>query len=129
MLPPDEEFQNVEATLAINRLLRYREYEKGEMGYLTKKPFSELILTLDRQDPQHAVKVLNYSCELINISHSYVHYARYLSKKIHDYDGALEILRQAEKLAFQRYEKGLVLNIKGDVYHEKLHEYLNQADN
>ena len=129
MLPLDKEFQNQEATLAINRLLRYREYENDETGYLTKKPFSELILTLDRKNPQHAVEVLNYSCELINICHSYGHYARYMSKKMHDYDRALEILREAEKLAFQRYEEGLVLNIKGDVYREKLHKYLNQAEN
>ena len=126
---PDKEFQNVEATLAINRLLRYREYVSDETGYLTKKPFSELILTLDKQNPKHAVEVLSYSCDLIENCHSYGHYARYMSKKMHDYDGALEILKQAEKLAFQRYEEGLILNIKGDVYREKLHEYLKQNEN
>lgn len=125
---PDKEFQNVEATLAINRLLRYREYVSDETGYLTKKPFSELILTLDKQNQKHAVEVLSNSCELINNCHSYGHYARYMSKKMHDYDGALEILEQAEKLAFQCYEEGLVLNIKGDVYREKLHEYLRQTE-
>ena len=126
---PDKEFQNVEATLAINRLLRYREYVSDETGYLTKKPFSELVLTLDKQNPNHAVEVLSYAAELINSCHSYGHYARYISKKMHDYDGALEILEQAEKLAFQCYEEGLVLNIKGDVYREKLQEYLKQNEN
>ena len=47
---------------------------------------------------------------------------------MYDYDGALEILEQAEKLAFQCCEEGIVLNIKGDVYRKKVQEYLKQNE-
>ena len=126
---PELEYQNEEAALAVNRLLRYREYVDNGKRNLTKKPFSELILTLDKQDPQHAVEVLHYASELINNCHAYGHYARYMSKKLQDYDGALEILKEAEKLAFKRFDEGVVLNIKGDVYREKLEKYLQKNEN
>ena len=126
---PEREYQNEEAALAVNRLLRYREYVDDGKGNLTKKPFSELILTLSNQDPQHAVEVLDYASELINNCHAYGHYARYMSKKIQDYDAALKILEKAEKLAFKHHDEGVVLNIKGDVYREKLEKYLKQNEN
>lgn len=126
---PEREYQNEEAALAVNRLLRYREYVDDGRGNLTKKPFSELILTLDKQDPQHAVEVLDYASEWINNCHAYGHYARYMSKKIQDHDRALEILKEAEKLAYKHYDEGVVLNIKGDVYREKLESYLKQNEN
>ena len=78
---PDREYQNEEAALAVNRLLRYREYVDDGKGNLIKKPFSELILKLDKQDPQHAIEVLDYASELINNCHAYGHYARYMSRK------------------------------------------------
>ena len=96
---------------------------------MTKKQFSELILTLDKQEPQHAVEVLDYASELIDNCHAYGHYARYMSKKIQDYDQALVILKEAEKLAYKHHDEGVVLNIKGDVYREKLEKYLKQNEN
>ena len=74
---PEREYQNEEAALAVNRLLRYREYVDDGKGNLTKRLFSELILTLNNQDPQHAVEVLDYATELINNCHAYGHYAHY----------------------------------------------------
>ena len=125
---PEREYQHEEALLAVNRLLIYREYADNGIGHLTKKPFSELILTLDKQNPQHAVDVLDHASELINNCHSYGHYARYMSKKLQDYDRALEILKQAENLASQYFEEGIVLNIKGDVYREGLEKYLKRSE-
>ena len=125
---PEIEYPNKEATLAINRLLRYREYVDDGTGHLTRKPFSELILTLHKQNPQHAIQVLDYSADLINDCHSYAHYARYMSKKIQEHDRALEILGHAEKLAYQFFEEGLVLNIKGDIYRERLEMYVKNND-
>ena len=77
---PEIEYQNEEAALAIDRLLLYRECVV-KSGYLAKKPFSELILALDKQSSEHAIEVLDYASELINNCHFYGHYARYMSKK------------------------------------------------
>ena len=126
---PEREYQNKEAELAINRLLRYREYVDDGIGYLTKKSFSELILALDKQNQQHAVEVLDYASELINDCHAYGHYARYISKKVGKYKQALEILKLAENLANQCFEEGIVLNIKGDIYRERLENCLKQTNN
>ena len=125
---PEREYQHEEALLAVNRLLIYREYADNGIGHLTKKPFSELILTLDKQNPQHAVDVLDHASDLINNCHSYGHYARYMSKKLQDYDRALEILKQAENLASQYFEEGIVLNIKGDIYREGLEKCLKRSE-
>ena len=95
---------------------------------MTKKPFSELILTLHKQNPQDAVDVLDHASELINNCHSYGHYARYMSKKLQDYDRALEILKQAENLTSLYFEECIVLNIKGDIYRERLEKYLKQPE-
>ena len=124
-LLPDKDDQNEEAVLAVNRLLFYREYF-DEGGYLTKKPFSELILTLEKQSTSHVLTVFEYASELINDCHSYGHYARYVSTT-KDHSNALKILKQAENLAFRRYEEGLVLNIKGDIYRARLESQLGQA--
>ena len=125
---PEIEYQNEEAALAIDRLLLYRE-SVVKSGYFTKKPFSELILALDKQSSEHAIEVLDYASELINNCHFYGHYARYMSKKIKDYDKALEILKEADKLAPRSFEEGLVLNIKGDIYRERLKNFLSENDN
>ena len=126
---PEREYQNEEAELAINRLLRYREYIDDGAGLLIKKPFSELILTLDKQNQQHAVIVLDYASELINDCHAYGHYARYMSKKVGKYEQALDILKQAENLANHYFEEGIILNIKGDIYRGRLEECLKQTVN
>ena len=125
---PDKDDQNEEAALAVNRLLFYREYFDGG-GYLIKKPFSELILTLDKQNQDHALTVLDYASELISDCHSYGHYARYVSTNCKNHVRALEILKQAENLAFRSYEEGLVLNIKGDIYRARLESQVGQAMN
>ena len=52
-----------------------------------------------------------------------------MSKKIQDYDAAPKILKKAEKLASKNHDEGVVLNIKGDVYREKLEKYLKQNEN
>ena len=123
---PDKDDQNEEAALAVNRLLFYREYFDAG-GYLIKKPFSELIMTLDKQSPDHALAVLDYASELISDCHSYGHYARYVSTK--DHGNALAILKKAENLAFRSYEEGLVLNIKGDIYRVRFDSLLGPAKN
>ena len=122
---------NEDAILAVNRLLRYREYTSSDngSGYPMKKPFSELILTLDKQNPQDVLDVLEYASELISNCHAYGHYARYLSKKMQQYDKALKILKHAENLTSQCFEEGIVLNIKGDIYRERLDQYLKQPEN
>ena len=124
---PEVEYQNEEAALAVRRLLLYRQEYSDEVGFI-KKPFSELILTLDKQNPEHAMDVLEYASELINNCHIYGHYARYMSKKMKDYDRALEILKETERLAPRSFEEGLVLNIKGDVYRERLEGYLKAVE-
>jgi len=124
---PEVEYQNEEAALAVRRLLLYREYS-DEGGFLMKKPFSELILTLDKQNQEHAVKVLDYASELINNCHIHGHYARYMSKKIKNYDRALDILKEADRLAPRSFEESLVLNIKGDIYRERLEGYLKAVE-
>ena len=121
---PEKDDQNEEAVLAVNRLLFYREYF-DEGGYLVKKPFSELIITLDKQDSDHALNVLDHASELICDCHSFGHYARYVSTK--DRAKALIILKKAENLAYRSYEEGLVLNIKGDIYRARLDSQLDQA--
>lgn len=124
------EEHNEDATLAVNRLLRYREYTSSDgSGYPTKKPFSELILALDSQNPQDVVSVLEYASELISNCHAYGHYARYLSKKMQQYDKALIVLKDAENLTSQCFEEGIVLNIKGDIYRERLDQYLKHPEN
>ena len=125
---PDKDDQNEEVALAVNRLLFYREYFDGG-GYLIMKHFSELILTLDKQNQDHALTVLDYASELISDCHSYGHYARYVSTNCKDHVRALGILKQAENLAFRSYEEGLVLNIKGDIYRARLENQLGQAIN
>lgn len=61
----DRDDQNEETVLAVNRLLFNREYfDKG--GYLLKKPFSKLILTLDKQNQDHALAVFDHTSELID---------------------------------------------------------------
>ena len=121
---PEKDDQNEEAALAVNRLLFYREYfDKGD--YLVKKSFSELILTLSEQNPDHALNILDHASELISDCHSYGHYARYVSTK--DHAKALVILKKAENLAYRRYEEGLILNMKGDIYRERLDNQLGQA--
>ena len=125
---PDKDDQNEEAALAVNRLLFYREYFDGG-GYLLKKPFSELILTLDKQNQDHALTVLDHASELIIDCHSYGHYARYVSTNCKNHVRALEILKQAQNLAERSYEEGLVLNIKGDIYRGRLENQLGQAIN
>ena len=90
LLPEDD--QNEEAALTVNRLLFYRDnFDDG--GYL---PFSELILILNKQNPEHALNVLDHASELICDCHSYGHYARYVSTK--DHAKALVILKKAENL-------------------------------
>lgn len=126
---PDTEDQNDEAKVAVNRLLLYREYTDEGKGHLIKKSFSELILTLEKLNSEHALRVFECASELINIHdryacHFYGHYARYMSKIMKDYDKALEILREASKLAFRSFEEGLMLNIKGDIYRARLENYL-----
>ena len=91
LLLPEKDDQNEEAVLAVNRLLFYREYF-DDGGYLVKKPFSELIMTLDKQNPEHTLNVLDHASELICDCHSYGHYARYVSTK--DYAKAVMILKK-----------------------------------
>ena len=38
-------------------------------------------------------------------------------------------MKEAEKLAFKHHDEGVVLNIKGDIYREKLEKYLKQNEN
>lgn len=125
---PELEYPNEEVLSAVNRLLKYREYIDDGQGYFTRKPFSELILKLDKQNPQHVIDVLEYASEKSHLQtcHTYGHFARYISKSIKDFERALGILEQAKLLATKSSERGLVLNIKGDIYREWLENYLGQ---
>ena len=125
---PESEYPNEEALSAVNRLLKYREYSDDGQGYFIRKPFSELITKLDKQNPQHAIAVLECATEKSHLQtcHTYGHFARYISKKIKDFERALSILEQAKLLATNNSENGLVRNIKGDIYREWLENYLQQ---
>ena len=125
---PESEYPNEEVLSAINRLLNYREYSDDGQGYFTRKPFSELISKLEKQDPLHAIDILECASEKSHLQtcHTYGHFARYISKKIKDFERALNILEQAKLLATKSSERGLVLNIKGDIYREWLENYLEQ---
>jgi len=125
---PDSEYPNEEALSAVDRLLKYREYIDDGRGYFTRKPFSELILALDKQNPQHAMEVLECASEKSQLQtcHMFGHFARYISRSIKDYEKALDVLKDARLFATKSSEKGLVLNIKGDIYREWLENYLEQ---
>ena len=125
---PESEYPNEEALSAVNRLLKYREYiDDDGQGYFTRKPFSELILKL-KQNPQHAIKVLECASENCHLQtcHTYGHFARYVSKGSEDFERALDILEQAKTLANKNTERGLLLNIKGDIYRQWLVYYLEK---
>ena len=125
---PESEYPNEEVLSAVNRLLKYREYIDDGQGYFIRKPFSELITKLDKQNPQHAIAVLECASDKCHLQtcHTYGHFARYISKRIKDFEGALGILKQARQLATKNSEVGLILNIKGDIYREWLENYLEQ---
>ena len=125
---PESEYPNEEALSAVNRLLKYREYIDDGQGYFIRKPFSELITKLDKQNPQHAIAVLECAVDKNHLQtcHTYGHFARYISKSIKDFERALSIIKQARLLATKNSENGLVLNIKGDIYREWLENHLEQ---
>ena len=125
----DSEYDNADIDSITRNLLYYREIEISEK-YTTRKAFSTMILTVeDREGKQDAIKVFRCALPLICNHHAHSHLARYLSKRVFDFKEALQVVDNAENLAGEDSEVGFVLNVKGDIYREKLKHYLNDSDN
>ena len=122
MLP--EKKPHTQSILAVNRLLYSREYSTSDDYAIKRQPFSSLILKYSEQ----AETVLEHAVHKLKTCHSYGHYARYLSKKAHKYDDALEQLKLAHKCASQPSEEALVYNIEGDIYRDRLEHFLKEHD-
>lgn len=119
---------NLDIHSIIQQLLYHREQELSEKR-ITKNMFSNLILAVeDKEEKQGPIKVFSTALPLINNHHAYSHLARYLSKKVSDFEEALRIADNAETLAYERSEIAFVLNVKGDIYRDKLNYYLNDSD-
>ena len=120
-----------EASQAVNRLLYYREYcrdyTNDDEKSVKKQPFSPLILFVEKHDSAQAVKaILEFAASKINNCQSYGHYARYLSKVAHEFDNALVTLEKAEECASDDSDKAMVYNIEGDIFRDRLEDYLLQ---
>ena len=121
-----ETIEQPEVSEAVNRLLYYREYDDT----IKRQPFSSLVLTIENQweYPERAAEILKYAASKVNNCHSYGHYARYLSKRLHEYDNAIKILEKAQSKTSQPSEEALVYNIEGDIHRDRLENYLKQHD-
>ena len=121
-----ETVKQSEVSEAVNRLLYYREYDDT----IKRQQFSSLILTIENNwaCSKGAAETLKYAAPKVNNCHSYGHYARYLSKKLHEHDNAIKILEEAQKKASQPNEEALVYNIEGDIHRDRLELYLKQHD-
>lgn len=115
-----------EVSEAVNRLLYYREYDDT----IKRQQFSSLILTIEShwECPKGAAEILKYAASKVNNCHSYGHYARYLSKRLQEYDNAIKILEKAQSKTSQPSEEALVYNIEGDIHRDRLENYLKQHD-
>lgn len=122
----DSEYPNKDVESAITSLLNKRETFLREK-FPAKKMFSNMILAVEeREGEDAAIKVFQCALPLIDNCHSYGHLARYLSKRVYDFTQALQYITHAEKLAYQDSEVAFVLNIKGDVYRDRLEHYINK---
>ena len=124
----DSEYPNKDVESAISSLLNKREtYFKDK--FLAKKMFSNMILAVeDKEGEDAAIKVFQCALPLINNCHSYGHLARYLSKRVNDFNQALQYITNAEKLAYQDSEVAFVQNIKGDIHRDRLEYYINNKN-
>ena len=121
----DSEYANKDVESAITSLLNKRETYLTEK-FATKKMFSNMILAVeDREGEDAAIKVFQSALPLIDNCHSYGHLARYLSKRVNDFNQALKYITHAKKLAYQDSEVAFVQNIEGDIYRERLEHYIN----
>ena len=77
-----ETIEQPEVSEAVNRLLYYREYDDT----IKRQQFSSLVLAIQNQweSPKGAAEILKYAAPKVNNCHSYAHYARYLSKILHE---------------------------------------------
>ena len=121
-----ETIEQPEVSEAVNRLLYYREYDDT----IKRQLFSSLVLTIENQweSPECAAEILKYAASKLNNCHSYGHYARFLSKRLQEYDDAIKILEKAQSKTSQSSEEALVYNIEGDIHHDRLENYLKQHD-
>lgn len=121
----DSEYPNKDVESAITSLLNKRETYLTEK-FATKKMFSNMILAVEEKEgADAAIKVFQCALPLIDNCHSYGHLARYLSKRVRDYNQALKYITCAEKLAYQDSEVAFVQNIEGDIYRDRLEHYIN----
>ena len=119
---------NADINSISKHLLYHREMELSGK-YTDKKMFSNMILAIeDREAKEDVIKVFRTALPLINNHHAYSHLARYLSKRVFDFEEALRIVDHAETLADEHSEIAFVLNVKGDIYREKLKHYLSDGD-
>lgn len=124
----DSEYPNKDVESAITSLLNKREMYLKE-NFLAKKMFSNMILAVEeREGADAAIKVFQCALPLIDNCHSYGHLARYLSKRVNEFNQALRYITHAEKLAYQDSEVAFVLNIKGDIYRDRLEHYINKSN-
>ena len=120
----DSEYPNKDVESAITSLLNKRETYLRE-NFPSKKMFSNMILAVDEKEGEDAaIKVFQCALPLIDNCHSYGHLARYLFKRVNDFNQALRYISEAEKLAYQDSEVAFVLNIKGDIYRGRLEHYI-----
>ena len=121
-----ETVKQPEVSEAVNRLLYYREYDDT----IKRQQFSSLVLTIENNwaCSKGAAEILKYAASKVNNCHSYGHYARYLSKRLHEHDNAIRILEKAQKKASQPNEEALVYNIEGDIHRDRLEHYLKQHE-
>lgn len=122
----DSEYPNKEVDIAINSLLYNREMHYTRENLITRKSFSNVILTIeDKEGKDAAIRVLNCALDLIDSCHAYGHLARYWSKHVNDFEEAIKAINRAEEKANEGSEAALVQNIKGDIYRDKLELYFS----
>ena len=125
----DSEYRNANIESTVECLLYNREFELSKDHFMTRKLFSNVILAIEAEEGKDAaIKVFRSALPLINNYHAYGHLARYLSKKVDNFEEALLVIDNAEALADQSSAIAFVQNIKGDIYRDQLKHYLNTSD-
>ena len=125
----DSEYRNANIESTVECLLYNREFELSKDHFMIRKLFSNVILAIEAEEGKGAaIRVFRSALPLINNHHAYGHLARYLSKKVDNFEEALLVIDNAEALANQSSAIAFVQNIKGDIYRDQLKHYLNTSD-